>query len=267
MICRRCGKEIPDDSLFCELCGQPIETRPEEEFKQSESEAKETAISPQAAAEEIKPVSEPKASKLPRKKVSGKTIVQFAAAAVLILSLIGNIVLGIQLSENVDELAESQTELADVSKKLEEKGKSLAKAQTNISGLETQVDNLEYKLKDAQKRINSLSTAGDMFDDISEFAYSFKSKGYKQYSDIYTYSNAVIIKQGQVEEIYIVWANNGTIRCGNSDESIVSPQWSNKWTGNSITLFVTGLKAGTSVLTITNSYNDHELKILVIVTD
>ena len=267
MICRRCGKEIPDDSLFCELCGQPIETCPEEEFKQSESEARETAISPQAAAEEIKPVSEPKASKLPRKKVGGKTVVQIAVAAALIISIVGNIVLGMQLSGKAAELVELQAELADVSDKLEEKGKSLAKAQTNISDLETQIDNLEYKLKDAQKQINSLSTADDMFDDISDFAYSFKSKGYKQYSDIYTYSNAVIIKQGQVEEIYAVLTNSGTIRWSCDDVSVVRPQWSMKWTGSSTTLYVTGLKAGTAVLTITNSYNDHELKILVIVTD
>ena len=260
MICRRCGKEIPDDSLFCELCGQPIETRPEEELKQSESEAKETAISPQATAEEIKPVSEPKVSKLPRKKVSGKTVVQIAVATALIISIVGNIILGMQLSGKAADLAKSQAELA-------QSKRDLKKSQFDVSKLEAQISNLEYNLNTAQGKVDSLTDAGIMLGSISEFAHSFKPKGYRQYSDLYSYSNAIVIKQGQVEEIYAVLTNSGTIRWSCDDVSVVRPQWSMKWTGSSTTLYVTGLKAGTAVLTITNSYNDHELKILVIVTD
>ncbi len=40
MFCRHCGKEIPDDVLFCPRCGKPVKAKQQEQLPSSQSEQK-----------------------------------------------------------------------------------------------------------------------------------------------------------------------------------------------------------------------------------
>lgn len=146
-------------------------------------------------------------------------------------------------------------------------GGKLSAANVQISQLSSQVQTAQSRAQTAESRANSLEKAGDMYDDMKGFVRGVSPDAIRQYKDLYSYSNAVIIKKGTTETVDIVWANNGTVSWWCDDTSVASPDWGEGWKSRTASLYITGNKVGTAEITISNSYNDHELKILAIVTE
>lgn len=272
MICPNCGKEFSDDTRFCTNCGCELISSTSEEETPDDSDM---TVSPWYSRETARLDADPPVETLPpKKKGKGKTIALIAVAALLAVSLAGNAYFGTQYSSKVSELTKANSqlkkaknELSDTELQLEESESALTQAQDEITELESQVESLESSLSSAQSQASSLSNAGNIVNGISSFINSVPERNYQQYADIYCYSNSIIIKEGQTEEIYVVWANSGTITSNCSNTSVVSAKWSDGWAGNRATLKVTGLKAGTAKITFTNSYNDRAVEVLVIVTE
>lgn len=249
MLCSHCGKEIPNDSLFCSFCGQKNEGAV---CPTCGAALEEDSVFCSACGTKIHEQSDPAAetpasgqAKMPNgKKKRAVAIILLAVA--LALSAAGNAYLGFESSSQKNQIVSLE---ADISRLTEE----------NTS--------LDKMLSQTEKKADSLETAGNVYSGIKSFASSSSANTFKQNKDLYTYSNAVILKKGKTASISIVWANSGTIYWECSNQSVANPNWQDGWKGSTATLDVTGLKVGTAILTISNSFNDHELKILAIVTE
>lgn len=228
MICPTCETELPDGSAFCPVCGKKIEPpKSEPVFKPADTSAHK------AAAETDKAPAAKPAGKSSGKGSSWLPAILLAAAVIFLVT----------------------------------QGEKLSAANAQISQLTAQVQTAESRAQTAESRANSLEKAGDMYDDMKGFIRGVSPDAIRQYQDLYSYSNAVIIKKGTTETVDIVWANNGTISWWCDDTSVASPDWGEGWKSRTASLYITGNKVGTAEITISNSYNDHELKILAIVTE
>ncbi len=153
------------------------------------------------------------------------------------------------------------------SAKLDEVQTRLSENESQLRDLNSQVSTLKSRLKSAEDKAVLLQEAGALRDGVEAFSASVGPNAFKQYKDLFTYSNAVVIRQGQTADVNVVWANSGTNYWECSDVSVVSPKWGDSWKSSTITLSLTGLKPGTAVITISNSFNEQELKLLAIVTE
>ena len=238
MICSKCARTISDDSTFCSFCGEK-RTEPENAHELS------TTVNQSKL--------EAKSSRSPR-----LIIILFSFA--LILSIIGNL---FQASNNESlsiELAESQ-------KNIEELSQQIVKANNRISDLNYQISGLKSRAETAENKVSSMKTAETIYSGMKSFLSNNRSDAFKKYQDIYTRTNAIVIKKGSTVDISVVWANSGYIYCNCDDASIISLKWSKNWTGSTTSLNITGLQAGVSVIRIYNDFNDHEVKVLAIVVD
>lgn len=138
---------------------------------------------------------------------------------------------------------------------------------SQVQSAENRAKTAENRAKTAESRAESLKKAGEIYDDIKSFARGSRGDAVRQYKDLFSYSNAVVIKKGTTETVDIVWANNGTIYSSCDDRSVATPLWADGWKGRTASLYITGNKVGTAVITISNDFNDHTLKILAIVIE
>ncbi len=210
-ICPHCGHTLPLDSVFCNYCGKNVD----QESDDAPSPAEASAVST--------PSNNQSTSKKPMGCMTGFFLVLGISVALIVLPfLIGS------LSSN----------------------NSKDSSQSSNSAQSPQIFN----------------NAGKIYDAAKDFANNNDANAFKQYKDLYTYSNAVIIEKGATVDVYIVWGKSAYIYC-EADTSIVSPKWSDSLRGSTATLSLTGLKEGTSVIRVYSEENDHELYLLAIVVD
>lgn len=75
--------------------------------------------------------------------------------------------------------------------------------------------------------------------------------------------NSISIKEDESNSVSIKFTGNGSVYYNIADSTVVACQWSRKWNNDSTQLNITGLKAGTTTVTITNSLNSDYVKITV----
>lgn len=75
----------------------------------------------------------------------------------------------------------------------------------------------------------------------------------------------VTVKKGGRTYVTFTFKQYGTLTFNVKNPQIVQPKWAESWKGNTIKLYLSGLKAGTTTVTVTNSYNSEKIKIKVTV--
>ena len=75
--------------------------------------------------------------------------------------------------------------------------------------------------------------------------------------------NSISIKENESDSVSIKFTGTGYVYYDIADSSIVECQWSKKWNNSSTLLNITGKKAGTTTVTVTNSVTSDYVKITV----
>ena len=94
MICRHCGKEIPESSVFCPFCGKKIETHLRAEDAYAEKEAAEREYKEYIEKEYEEPVKKPKRKRRRKAFISILAAIIFVVLAFIIVMVVAKPFLG-----------------------------------------------------------------------------------------------------------------------------------------------------------------------------
>ena len=177
MICPKCHSEIPDDSIFCELCGEKIPVQSpvisvSEPITDSQPQSNSPPVpspTPMPTAEHAPPVetsvptppteATPAGSESTKKKSLAKTIVLISIALLLILGLSGmSVFLYTQNKDAAQQIDVLKSTIADKDKTISSQKKTISNQKAEISKLERDLKNVRSDFFDSLLELNFYET-------------------------------------------------------------------------------------------------------------
>ena len=137
-ICKNCGKEISESSVFCRFCGTPLEKK------------LNTAVPVEESQKEFEALS------LKLKQTCDEMVTTFVS------KLNGT---DVQLAELEKNAGTKDTEIGRLKELLDSKEKSLADCQAQIQNLRTELNKANTRVKELTEKLSSQSVQNNAADD------------------------------------------------------------------------------------------------------
>lgn len=264
MICNKCKSPLPDDSEFCQFCGNRIEVHqtatapvPKAVVVQSTPTPSVSAKSFSSGTTESDKISHERSvqfSQKPRKKARVLTIL---LSIVLVLSISGNIVQFFYHSYHTEDIRE---QLAAANKTIDDKDESITSYKNKISSQTTTINQ-------QKNEISNLKAKGGYFDDIvSDMRYG--NAGYAS-SNFFASDSVIVVGKNDTDCKFTLtanWSNGGTVEVEYSSSAAWVSFDNDEWY-TSTKMTVHPRSKGVTVVTFSNDVDSKTFKVLIIVTD
>lgn len=287
MFCHKCGKELANDSLFCQRCGTPVITQAHAE---PVPEATPTPpVTPAAVSVPAAP--EPSSSNghsvkkerrcrycgnilesekktcsfcgKPQRKATSSVLILISALLLLALaglSIYQHISYRADLSEknaSIEQLTADNHSLTNEVSDLTEK----------ISNLRSDIADMKLKLGDMNKTVQTHATAKAVYQNISSFFSSTKASTYNKYKDYFANTNIIVVREGKTATVSITYKGNDTIWMDAEKDYYIDYEWSHSWSNDTTKAEVTGKNAGSTILTFSKEDSSDKFYVLVVVVE
>ena len=262
MICPNCGKNLPEDSIFCTACGcslaqfEKTEPKAEALAQQYYQNPPEQAPVPQYYAYPNPPVS-------PKREKKASQIVPWVLLGVALLACVLSFIYALTLqgknSEYRDIINDNEIRLAQLEREADAKN--------------AEIKDLEEELAIVNEELDAVIEAGVEYADAAVFLMdlldyigSEDSWGYCTENFHADKGIMVIDRMGGKQELRIFSTYYATFTFEVSDDSIIEAKWSDKeWTEKETQIYITPKDYGISTVTLTNDLYDNSFSVLVIV--
>lgn len=234
-VCPNCGKEFPSDSLFCPCCGCNIE----DEYKKSEQN--NSAIVPAENTTYKKPSS------------------VWKVLTILLLALC--IVLGVHSYNTSNETGIQKAEYEEYEKNIKSYKEDLEKYANATRKLNYSLSYLNNTIPELEK---SVSFYTELYDIISKKNMGFSTENFHADKGI------VFLKYNSKKatvKVKMAYENSTITATEIHGNNHITFEWSKKWDGNTIDLYITPKSRGISEIEISNNRYDNPFSIIVIVTN
>lgn len=265
MICNKCKSTLPDDSEFCQFCGNRIEVHKEQAPKL------EPVTTPIQTAT-VSPVTEKpvlvrtaeintgrEAKKEPALQVDRKKtkVLPIILTIALVLSIIGNIVQFFFHSYDTEDIRE---QLAAAKETIADRDESITSYKNKISSQTTTINQQKTE-------ISNLKDKGSYFDDIvSDMRYG--NAGYAS-SNFFASDSVIVVGKNDTDCKFTLtanWSNGGTVEVEYSSSAAWVSFDNDEWY-TSTQMTVHPRSKGVTVVTFSNDVDSKTFKVLIIVTD
>lgn len=268
MYCNKCGKEIPDDSLFCTYCGSHLEGQAdtnndvvdrsvseEEElsasidfsdsikktvdvkkeassFAQKKEEPPIKSIDPDSSAnaydKEFSRFKNPGQNEKPNVRKTGKGTI--AVIVILSIIILALAALSVFQYKSIETMRTENNKLTTDNTTLSSQNTVLQK---NNQKLESDLKSEKAKLKAAQK-----------FDGVADWLKKHGSE-FNTNKKYRAATNVVVVRVGETYELEVTYVGDRWRWIKQTNRNI-NAEWSDKWSNNKTTVEITGKTAGTS---------------------
>lgn len=230
VVCPNCGKEIPENSKFCQFCGEKNATHIP------------VSIDDKPIQDQTIEIKQPKGEK---EKTKGKTWKWVAIAT--IIALVGGIgYLLYDRSVHVKEISE----LA---------GMNIELMNTNVDLMTENSELMEQVADLTEQKQQASQNKEDLYNKV--MLDWVKAHGNDYIKDLSFYSNTsvVFVRKGETVPLTVTTLKSGTLYFSNSPGGgyFCEPVWLNDWENNNtkITLNITGKLVGTTIITLSRETN------------
>ena len=233
--CVNCGKEIPEDSVFCPFCGVSVETIETEATEEKEIESTEVATKEGSKAPQEKTSLQNKKGKPTRGSV----------IAIVILAVLIGVLAGFNVYQyyntraqvltwntEKENLLSENAALKDSKTKLEEQNKKLT----------TERDKAKQERAQAVSNSQQYKANSNTFEQIKTWIKNH-CKDFHSNNSFYAASNAVVVKVGETVYLDITYTGNRNI-WEHTTNSSCKVEWTKSWSGNRTSVKITGTYAG-----------------------
>ena len=247
MTCPVCGEALPEDSKFCQFCGNKIEYRQE---RKERVPAEESAVQKAFADQKEKIESDKETKRRKRRSVLYGILGVTLAVLVAVNSV---------QSKNIERLS---SQYDDVQEQLDSANQSVQEQDETIRSKDASIQQY-IEERDQYKENNETYTRIEQW-------IAKHGKGYKEDKSFYAGSNVIAVKTGESATLDVYYKGKRTVWCSaTSDEC--STKLGKKSASNIQKLTVTGEKAGITELVFAlgkkKKADDKEsFRVLVIVT-
>ncbi len=261
--CSNCGRNNPEDSLFCEYCGVMIDGNHANENNKTEScETSETAdhncrdgIVSGVIHEDLSNKSKYNSNSVGESYVGDKSSTKWKVAfgIMIVVALISMAVLGL-----------SCYDLWETNLGLEDKYNKLSQDYSDELTLNTkyikEIKGYKSSINDYKKQIKEISSG--IYDEI----YTFDPGNY--YKDFHSSTDILVVKKGNKKQLDIYMDISNANVNWEWTSGLVCDSDYGEWNLNStLPVYIVGKEKGTTVFTFSNSKNSETFKVLVVVVD
>lgn len=271
MKCPACKAQLPNDSEFCQYCGQKIEfiTSDKTVVQNDTSLTEKPQVLDTAALvdssdltndffqddtrigskrKDAEVISQHHAESQKRQSRKGHAVWTIVLSVLLVLTIALNIYQFVAINNHREKIGDLEVRLST--------------AQGELTAAEEQLTKVKEQYSNQSDQYVALMAARDAADNIYDALAQFEYGN--RYSDYYSDTEVIIVREGLSKSFKVYTSLNDSLwlQCENNR---IDAQWSGKWTNNYTDVNVTGYKVGTSVITFTNDANSHEFNVLVIV--
>lgn len=264
MYCQKCGKKLPEDSLFCTGCGCRLNSV-------NEPAEKPAVYENQPAAPEYVPAQVP----VPAYTAAPMQIPENGAkrdkkVIILLSLLIASLIACVVLLAITLNLQSKNSEYRSLAAENEIK---LGQLERENSAKTEELDDLKEELAEVNEELDAVSEAGAEYADMAlllvellEYIGSEDSWGYST-ENFHANKGIMVIDRMSGEQTLRVFSTYyATFTFEIEDESVISAKWSDKeWTEKETQIYITPLDYGITTMTISNDLYDNAFDVLVIV--
>lgn len=265
MVCDKCKSILPDDSEFCQFCGNRIEAHKEQTSKL------EPVASPIRTAT-VSPVTEKPVPVRTAERNTGKVhpnepavqttrkkakVLPIILAIALSLSIIGNIAQFFFHSYHTEEIREQLAVAKD----------TIADRDESITSYKNKISSQTTTINQQKTEISNLKDKGSYFDDIvSDMRYG--NAGYAS-SNFFASDSVIVVGKNDTDCKFTLtanWSNGGTVEVEYSSSAAWVSFDNDEWY-TSTKMTVHPRSKGVTVVTFSNDVDSKTFKVLIIVTD
>ncbi|MBR2041168.1 MAG: hypothetical protein IJ945_02230 [Oscillospiraceae bacterium] len=262
MICPNCGKNLPEDSIFCTACGcnlaqfEKTEPKAEAPAQQYYQNPPEQAPVPQYYAYPNPPVS-------PKQEKKASQIVPWVLLGVALIASVVAFIYAMTLqnsnSEYRREIENNQIRLAQLEREADAKD-------SELEDLEEELALVNEELALAIEDRDLYEDASEIFFELLDFMKTEDSWGYCTENFHADKGIMVIDRMSGKQELRIFSTYYATFTFEVSNDSVIDVKWSDKeWTEKETQIYITPKDYGIATITLTNDLYDNSFSVLVIV--
>ena len=252
IVCKNCGKQLPDDSLFCQYCGELLDCVDLKKANEGNSIDNEKASNLYNATTENEAANSLGGVAKKEKTTRRVPIIAIIVLSVLLCGLAGlSFYQHFSYSETLQVLRAENDSLKENNTKLEEE-KARAVSERNTARRE----------RDQAKR------GSREYETVKSWVTQY-GKGFHVQNSYYAASNIIAVKVGETVNLSITYTGNRTLWL-NTTDTCCKADWGSGWSGNTTTVKISGISAGTSELIFSLGNTDQadsneSFRVLVIV--
>ena len=272
MKCPACKAQLPNDSEFCQYCGQKIEfiTSDKTVVQNDTSLTEKPQVLDTAALvdssdltngffqddtgmgskrKDAEVLSQHHAESQKRKSRKKHAVWTIVLSVLLVLTTALNIYQFVVINNHRKKIGDLEVRFST--------------AQGELTTTEEQLTKIKEQYSKQNEQYVALMAAHDaadkIYDALAQFEYG------SRYSDYYSDTEVVVIHIGEKKTVKIHYTGNSTISFQNMNTIVANAEWANNWRKDGIDLYITGKTTGTSTIELANEGNNHKFNILVVV--
>ena len=211
-----------------------------------------------------------KAPKAAKPKKSKGTIAYIIISIILILGLAGVGVWGYfhfdgKLDEADKKIADKDAQIATLTADYDQQ---ISDLNSEIDSLESETSSYQTQIADLNSQIQTMQSSNDEYAKYDNLLNFIKTNGVQGTSAFFASNNIVYLKSGKTADLKIFYADKeGTVTFTLANSAVATAEWNQEWENDdtTATLKLTAVAPGTTTLKLTNTTDNQEISILVVV--